>query len=101
MQPSEQVDAASALAGPARRPVGGAFATVCGWHLAAVVGFVGWVLTRPARVSTGGELSFTTSRWAIALLLGTLLVAPGLSISFALACGLMVVMRRWGGEAAW
>ena len=56
--------------------------------------FVGWVLTWPDEVGTGGELNFTTSRSALAALLAVLVVVPGLGISFAIACGLLAVLRK-------
>jgi len=79
---------------PVRTSTGRAFVTVCGWHALVAAGFVVWVLTWPDEVGTGGELNFTTSRSALAVLLAVLVVVPGLGISFAIACGLLAVLRK-------
>lgn len=70
------------------------FAVVCGWHALLVAMFAIWVLTWPDVVGTGGQLSFTSSRWVMAVILVAFLLAPGLSISFVIACGLVAVLRR-------
>jgi hypothetical protein len=86
-----------------REPVartGSALATVCGWHLLLAVAFVGWVLTWPDRVGTGGALNLTTSRTAMAIVLGVLLVAPALAVSLAIACGVLAALRRRASSGA-
>jgi hypothetical protein len=69
-------------------------ATVCAWHAVFAAAFVVWVLTWPDEVSAGGHLNFTTSRPALAVLLAVLVVIPGLGISFAIACGLLALLRK-------
>ncbi|WP_157181102.1 hypothetical protein [Actinopolymorpha alba] len=73
---------------------GRAIATILGWHVLAAAAFLGWVLTLPDDVNTGGDVNFTMSRWVLAFLLAAAAVVPGLCLSLAIAGGVLAVLRR-------
>ena len=77
-----------------RRTTGRSFAVVCAWHLAVIAAFALLVWTWPEEVSAGGDLGITTSRMALAVILTVFIVVPGTSLSFAIGCGVLFVLRR-------